>query len=88
MLEPTARPRLEADALPPGCVSGESLSIEVEVPAASAGVLVLPGSAEEIPVGPGRHSFTTTFRAVADDPERPFFGWRRPEPVLETEGAS
>ena len=67
---------------------GESLSIEVEVPAASAGVLVLPGSAEEIPVGPGRHSFTTTFRAVADDPERPFFGWRRPEPVLETEGAS
>ncbi|CAH0259702.1 hypothetical protein SRABI98_03473 [Microbacterium sp. Bi98] len=67
---------------------GERLSIDVEVPAASVGVLVLPGSAEEIPVGPGRHSFTTTFRAVEDDPERPFFGWRRPEPVLETEGAA
>lgn len=67
---------------------GERLSIDVEVPAASIGVLVLPGSAEEIPVGPGRHSFTTTFRAVEDDPERPFFGWRRPEPVLETEGAA
>ena len=30
--------------------------------------------------GPGRHSFRTSFRAVADDPEAPFFGWRR-EPV-------
>ena len=67
---------------------GERLSIDVEVPAASIGVLVLPGSAEEIPVGPGRHSFTTTFRAVEDDPERPFFGWRRPEPVLQAEGAA
>lgn len=67
---------------------GEKLSIELEVPAASAGVLVLPGSDEQVPVGPGRHSFTTTFRSVDDDPERPFFGWRRPEPVLETEGAA
>ncbi|WP_447912056.1 family 78 glycoside hydrolase catalytic domain [Microbacterium phyllosphaerae] len=67
---------------------GETLSIELEVPAASTGILVLPGSAEQIPVGPGRHSFTTTFRSVDDDPERPFFGWRRPEPVLENEGAA
>ena len=35
---------------------------------------------EEIAVGPGRHSFRTSFRAVADDPDAPFFGWRR-EPV-------
>lgn len=67
---------------------GEALSIEVEVPAASVGVLVLPGTAEEIPVGPGRHSFTTIFRAATDDPERPFFGWRRPEAVLHNEGAA
>lgn len=67
---------------------GERLSIEVEVPAASTGVVVLPGTAEEIPVGPGAHSFTTTFRAAEGDPERPFFGWRRPEPALENEGAA
>ncbi len=67
---------------------GEILSIDVEVPAASVGVLILPGSEEEVPVGPGRHSFTAVFRAVAEDPERPFFGWRRPDPVLETEGAA
>ena len=56
---------------------GETLTIEATVPAASRGIVVLPGSDDEIAVGPGRHSFTTSFRAVADDPEAPFFGWRR-----------
>ena len=44
---------------------------------ASEGVVVLPGSGEEIAVGPGRHTFTTDFRDAADDPSAPFFGWRR-----------
>ena len=59
---------------------GETLTIEVTVPPASRGIVVLPESGDEIAVGPGRHSFRTSFRAVADDPEAPFFGWRR-EPV-------
>jgi len=59
---------------------GETLTIEVTVPAASRGIVVLPETGEVIAVGPGRHSFRTSFRAVADDPEAPFFGWRR-EPV-------
>lgn len=67
---------------------GERLSITVEVPAASTGVVVFPGTGEEISVGAGTHSFDTTFRAAADDPERPFFGWRRPEAELENEAAA
>ena len=59
---------------------GDGLTIEVTVPAASRGIVVLPETREEIAVGPGRHSFRTSFRAVADDPDAPFFGWRR-EPV-------
>ncbi|WP_457101888.1 family 78 glycoside hydrolase catalytic domain [Microbacterium sp. P5_E9] len=59
---------------------GETLTIEVTVPAASRGIVVLPETREEVAVGPGRHSFRTSFRAVADDPDAPFFGWRR-EPV-------
>ncbi|WP_447648103.1 family 78 glycoside hydrolase catalytic domain [Microbacterium forte] len=60
---------------------GERLTVSVEVPAASSAVVVLPGSGEEIEVGAGSHTFDTVFRAVADDPEAPFFGWRRDEPT-------
>lgn len=58
---------------------GSTLTISVEVPPASHGVVVLPGTGEELAVGPGQHTFTTEYRAAADDPEAPFFGWRREE---------
>lgn len=58
---------------------GDRLSITVEVPAGVTGILVLPETGEEITVASGRHSFDTTFRAVSQDPEAPFFGWRREE---------
>ncbi|HWS51645.1 MAG TPA: family 78 glycoside hydrolase catalytic domain [Microbacterium sp.] len=60
---------------------GERLIVTVEVPAASTGVVVLPGSTEEIEVGPGTHRFDTAFRAAVDDPDAPFYGWRREEPT-------
>ncbi len=60
---------------------GDDLQVTVEVPPTVTGVVVLPGADDEIEVGPGEHTFRTTFRAPADDPEAPFFGWRRPEPV-------
>jgi alpha-L-rhamnosidase len=58
-----------------------TLTISVEVPPASEGVVVLPGSEEEILVGPGLHTITTEFRDVADDPAAPSFGWRREQQV-------
>ena len=60
---------------------GETLAIAVEVPAAARGIVVMPGTREEIDVGPGVHTFTTPFRAAADDPDAPVVGWRKPEPV-------
>ncbi|WP_372968370.1 family 78 glycoside hydrolase catalytic domain [Microbacterium sp.] len=60
---------------------GSELIITATVPPAATGVVVLPESGEQIPVGPGEHTFRTTFRAVEDDPDAPFFGWRRPETV-------
>ncbi|CAN7440014.1 family 78 glycoside hydrolase catalytic domain [Microbacterium sp. LjRoot45] len=59
----------------------DALTIDVEVPAASTGVVVLPGTGQEIEVGPGTHTFVDTFRPVTDDPPAPVVGWRRPEPV-------
>jgi alpha-L-rhamnosidase len=59
---------------------GDSLTIEAVVPAASTGVVVLPGTGEEIPVGPGAHTITTTFRRAEEDPDAPAFGWR-PESI-------
>lgn len=61
--------------------AGSALDITVEVPAASTGILILPGTGEEIEVGPGTHTFQTTFRPAAGDPDAPFLGWRRPEAV-------
>jgi alpha-L-rhamnosidase len=61
--------------------AGSELVITVTVPPAATGVVVLPGTGEEIAVGPGEHVFRTTFRSVEDDPDAPFFGWRRPETV-------
>ncbi|SIT83522.1 glycoside hydrolase family 78 protein [Microbacterium sp. RU33B] len=58
-----------------------TLTVSVLVPPASEGVIVLPGSEEHIVVGPGRHTVTTPFRDVADDPAAPFFGWRREQQV-------
>ncbi|MDT3316377.1 family 78 glycoside hydrolase catalytic domain [Microbacterium sp. KSW4-11] len=60
---------------------GDALTIRVEVPAASTGVVVLPGSGREIEVGPGEHTFTESFRPASDDPAAPVVGWRKPEPV-------
>ncbi|BDV31872.1 alpha-L-rhamnosidase [Microbacterium terricola] len=56
---------------------GTTLTIEVEVPQGATGVVVFPETGEEVPVGPGAHTLTTTFRSVGDDPAAPFFGWRR-----------
>lgn len=53
------------------------LTIDVEVPPGAQGTVVLPDSAEERHVGPGRHTFTATVRAAADDPDAPVFGWHR-----------
>lgn len=60
---------------------GDALTITAEVPAAATGIVVLPGTGEEIAVGPGLHTFHTTYRSPSSDPAPPFFGWRRPEPV-------
>ncbi len=60
---------------------GGTLTIDVEVPAASTGVVVLPGTGREIHVGPGRHTITESFRPASDDPAAPVVGWRKPEPV-------
>ena len=62
---------------------GDTFEMRVEVPPATTGVVVLPGTGEEIEVGAGTHTFRTEYRAPADDPARPFFGWRRPEPADE-----
>jgi alpha-L-rhamnosidase len=59
---------------------GTTLTIEVEVPVGADGTIVLPGTGEEIGVGPGVHTVSTAFRDLVDDPDAPFFGWRR-EPV-------
>jgi len=56
------------------------LTITVEVPPATTGLVVLPNG-ERVEVGPGSHRFETTCRSAADDPDAPFFGWRRPEPA-------
>lgn len=61
-------------------VDGE-LVITATVPATATGTVVLPGTGEEIEVGPGTHTIRTPFRSVDDDPDAPFFGWRRPETV-------
>lgn len=60
---------------------GENLTIDLEVPPSSRGVLVLPTTGEELELGAGTHSIRTTFRDIADDPAAPFFGWRREEPI-------
>lgn len=60
---------------------GDTLTVDVEVPAASTGVIVLPGTGREIAVGPGTHTFTESFRPASDDPPAPVVGWRKPEPV-------
>jgi alpha-L-rhamnosidase len=56
---------------------GATLEIDVVVPPGAEGVIVLPDTGEDIAVGPGRHTVTTTFREPADDPDAPFLGWRR-----------
>jgi alpha-L-rhamnosidase len=56
---------------------GTTLEIHVVVPPGAEGVIVLPETGEHISVEPGRHTVTTTFRHPADDPDAPFFGWRR-----------
>ena len=58
-----------------------TLTISVQVPPASEGVIVVPGSGDEIVVGPGRHTITADFRDVSEDPSAPFFGWRREQQV-------
>lgn len=60
---------------------GERLFVTAEVPPASAGTVILPNQ-DEIAVGPGIHTFEISFRAASDDPDAPFFGWRREEPVV------
>lgn len=61
--------------------NGATLTIDVEVPPGARGTIVLPGTGEQLAVGPGTHTITTAFRAVEDDPTAPVFGWRREEPV-------
>jgi alpha-L-rhamnosidase len=56
------------------------LTIDIVVPPGARGTVVLPDTGEEIPVGPGKHRFNTSFRAPGEDPAAPFFGWR-PQPI-------
>ena len=51
--------------------SGTTLTIEVTVPPGTTGTIVVPGTAEEIPVGPGEHRFVSEYRAPEDDPGLP-----------------
>jgi len=62
--------------------AGDELTISVEVPAAATGVVVLPGTGEEIEVGPGAHVLRTSFRAASEDPDAPAYGWRRPDAAV------
>jgi alpha-L-rhamnosidase len=55
---------------------GGMLTIEATVPAGTRGVIVLPGG-DEIEVGPGEHRVETVYRPTDEDPDMPFFGWRR-----------
>lgn len=48
---------------------GEQLTVEVTLPVGVTAAVDLPGLQTE--VGHGHHTFTTRYRAAADDPSRP-----------------
>jgi alpha-L-rhamnosidase len=52
--------------------NGATFSLDTVVPPGSTATVVLPGG-DVHEVGPGAHSFTSTFRAPADDPAKPPF---------------
>ena len=49
---------------------GESLTVDIEVPAAVTAVVDLPGG-PPVEVGEGMHRFTAPYRSASDDPARP-----------------
>lgn len=56
---------------------GDRFTLQIEVPPGARGTVILPGIAEHHEVGAGKHTFTVGYRAAADDPDAPAFGWRR-----------
>ncbi|PPF79301.1 alpha-L-rhamnosidase [Subtercola sp. Z020] len=51
---------------------GTTFELDVEVPPGATATVILPGtSGETIPVGPGRHHFTSTFTSAEDDQKEP-----------------
>jgi alpha-L-rhamnosidase len=50
-----------------------TFTLDVDVPPGSTATIVLPGGGGEHEVGAGAHSFTSPFRAPADDPAKPPF---------------
>ena len=56
---------------------GETFTLTVEIPESATGEVLLPGADEAIPVGPGVHTFQTTYRSAEDDPRIPELDRRR-----------